>query len=163
MKNKKNWLSVVVVGLLVALFGGEPLLDMVNDTDSQPAQMQTESAASVSEQVVEGESYSTPEEVAAYLHQFKELPPNYLTKREAAEKGWDSDEGNLWEVTDQMSIGGDRFGNYEGQLPEKEGRQYYEADVNYEGDYRGPERLVYSNDGLIFYTDDHYESFEQLY
>lgn len=77
--------------------------------------------------------------------------------------GWDAQEGNLWEVTDRMSIGGNRFGNREKQLPEADGRQYYEADVNYQGGYRGAERLVYSNDGLIFYTKDHYESFEQLY
>lgn len=162
MKNKKKKFITAIVGILVGLFGLQPLLDAVNDTDSQPAQMQTESAA-VSEKVVEGETYSTPEEVAAYLHEFEELPPNYLMKREAAEKGWDSDQGNLWEATDRMSIGGDRFGNYEGLLPEENDRQYYEADVNYEGGYRGPERLVYSNDGLIFYTDDHYESFKQLY
>ncbi|WP_276648398.1 ribonuclease domain-containing protein [Trichococcus flocculiformis] len=62
-----------------------------------------------------------------------------------------------------MSIGGDCFGNREGLLPKKSGRTYYEADIDYDGGYRGAERIVYSNDGLIFYTDDHYESFEQLY
>lgn len=62
-----------------------------------------------------------------------------------------------------MSIGGDRFGNREGLLPKADKRQYYEADVNYEGGYRGSERIVFSNDGLIFYTGDHYDSFEQLY
>ena len=62
-----------------------------------------------------------------------------------------------------MSIGGDRFGNREGLLADKEGRQYYECDINYEGGFRGPERLVYSNDGLIYYTGDHYDSFELLY
>lgn len=159
MKKKKNWLSALVIGLLVAVFGGQQL-DIQEWFGSEPAQMES---TTVNEPVIEGETYSSPEEVAAYLHQYNELPPNYLTKQEAAELGWDSDAGNLWEVTDQMSIGGDHFGNYEGQLPEEEGRKYYEADVNYEGSYRGPERLVYSNDGLIFYTDDHYESFEQLY
>jgi guanyl-specific ribonuclease Sa len=113
--------------------------------------------------VTEGQSYSTKDEVAAYIHQFNELPPNYLTKDEAENLGWDNAEGNLWEVTDGMSIGGDFFGNREGLLPKKSGRTYYEADIDYEGGYRGAERIVYSNDGLIFYTDDHYESFEQLY
>lgn len=162
MKNNKKKILTAIVGVLIGLFGLEPLLDAVTDTTSQPTQMQTESA-SETKKVVEGETYSTPEEVAAYLHEYKELPPNYLTKRKAAEKGWDNSQGNLWEVTDQMSIGGDHFGNYEELLPEENGRQYYEADVNYEGGYRGPERLVYSDDGLIYYTADHYETFEQLY
>ena len=62
-----------------------------------------------------------------------------------------------------MSIGGSPFGNYEGSLPEKDGREWYECDINYDGGFRGAERLVYSNDGLIYYTDDHYKTFEQLY
>ncbi len=107
--------------------------------------------------------YTTPELVAAYLHTFHKLPSNYITKSEAIKLGWNNKEGNLWEVTDQMSIGGDRFGNYEGQLPEANGRSWYECDVNYNGGYRGAERILYSNDGLIYYTDDHYETFTKLY
>lgn len=107
--------------------------------------------------------YTSKEDVALYIDSYDKLPNNYLTKREASDLGWQSNEGNLWDVTDRMSIGGDRFGNREGLLPEKDGRQYYECDINYEGGYRGAERLVYSNDGLIYYTADHYESFELLY
>ena len=75
----------------------------------------------------------------------------------------DNSKGNLWEVTNKKSIGGDRFGNREGFLPEADTRKYYECDINYDGGYRGSERIVYSNDGLVFYTDDHYETFEKLY
>lgn len=113
--------------------------------------------------VTYGEWYSTKEEVADYLYLYEELPPNYITKIEARELGWDNAKGNLWEVTDGMSIGGDYFGNREGLLPEDAGRDYYEADINFDGGYRNAERIVFSNDGLIYYTDDHYESFEQLY
>nr|WP_321292987.1 ribonuclease domain-containing protein [uncultured Trichococcus sp.] len=126
-------------------------------------EMQESAELIISGGVTQGQSYSTKDEVAAYIHQFNELPPNYLTKDEAEALGWDNAEGNLWEVTDGMSIGGDSFGNREGLLPKGSGRTYYEADINYDGGYRGAERIVYSNDGLIFYTDDHYESFEQLY
>jgi guanyl-specific ribonuclease Sa len=28
---------------------------------------------------------------------------------------------------------------------------------------RGAKRIVFSNDGLIYYTEDHYESFELIY
>jgi hypothetical protein len=111
----------------------------------------------------ENGTYTDPYLVAEYIHKYDKLPSNYITKNEARELGWESDKGNLWEVADEMSIGGDKFGNREGLLPKKDGRIYYECDVNYEGGYRGAERIVYSNDGLIFYTDDHYESFTQLY
>lgn len=107
--------------------------------------------------------YSSPEEVALYIHTFGVLPTNYISKSDARKLGWDSNSGNLWEVTEQFSIGGDIFGNREGLLPDAPSRVWYECDVNYAGGFRGPERLVYSNDGLIYYTDDHYESFTQLY
>ena len=107
--------------------------------------------------------YTSPEDVALYLYLYGELPGNFITKKEAQDLGWVSSEGNLWEVTDHKSIGGDKFGNYEGLLPEASGRQYYECDVNYEGGYRGDERIVYSNDGLIYYTDNHYKTFTLLY
>lgn len=123
----------------------------------------TAKKAEVGVQVEKGRRYSTKEEVAAYIHMFQQLPPNYITKKEAEKKGWDNSKGNLWKVTNKMSIGGDVFGNREGVLPKKEGRKYYECDINYKGGYRGSERIVYSNDGLVFYTVDHYETFEQLF
>ncbi len=107
--------------------------------------------------------FTAPQDVADYLYLYGHLPDNYITKNEARDMGWDSQDGNLDEVAPGMSIGGDKFGNREGLLPKAKGRQYYECDVNYDGGYRGGERIVYSNDGLIFYTDDHYNSFEQLY
>lgn len=107
--------------------------------------------------------YSTPEDVALYIYTYGRLPQNYITKGEAQMLGWKSSRGNLWDVTDRMIIGGDRFYNREGLLPNKSGRLYYECDVNYYGGYRGSERLVYSNDGLIYYTKDHYRSFILLY
>jgi len=107
--------------------------------------------------------YYSPEEVALYLYVFQELPENFLTKNEAQDLGWSSSKGNLWDVAYGMCIGGDKFGNREGLLPEARGRQYYECDVNYDGGYRDAERIVYSDDGLIYYTGDHYESFDLLY
>lgn len=108
----------------------------------------------------DGWYYST-EDVALYLHTYGELPDNFITKKEAQSMGWDNKKGNLWEVADGMCIGGDHFGNYEGLLPEED--DYTECDVNYEGGYRGAERIIFSDDGDIYYTGDHYESFEQLY
>ena len=106
--------------------------------------------------------YDDVETVAAYLIAYEELPDNYLTKKEAESLGWVSREGNLWDVAEGMSIGGDYFGNYEGLLPEG---KYRECDIDYDGGYRGEERLIYTTQGdlYIYYTDDHYESFELIY
>lgn len=111
--------------------------------------------------VTYGEDYNTKDEVAAYLANFGELPPNYITKNEAEDWGWKDEYDTVAEAAPGMSIGGDKFGNYEGLLPKKKGRQYYECDIDYKKGNRNAKRIVFSNDGLIFYTDDHYESFIQ--
>ena len=113
--------------------------------------------------IEEDGEYTSKDEVALYIHTYGRLPSNYITKREAEELGWVSSWGNLWEVAPGKSIGGSRFGNYEGNLPESSGRKYYECDIDFDGEYRNAKRIIYSNDGLIFYTDDHYKTFEQLY
>ena len=113
--------------------------------------------------VTEDGWYSSKEEVALYIHTYGKLPENFLTKREAEELGWDKSYGSLWRVAPGMSIGGSRFGNYEKLLPEKKGRKYFECDIDYNGKTRGAKRIVFSNDGLVYYTGDHYESFELLY
>lgn len=113
--------------------------------------------------ISEDGEYISKEEVAAYLHEFDHLPNNYITKTEAKDLGWVSKEGNLYKVAPGKSIGGDYFGNHEGILPKEKGRQYYECDIDTDGTYRGSKRIVYSNDGLIYYTEDHYTTFELLY
>ena len=114
-------------------------------------------------QVEKNGSYTSKMEVAAYIHQFGELPGNFITKNEAKDLGWVNSKGNLDEVAPGKSIGGDYFGNYEELLPVKKGRKYYECDIDYTGGYRASKRIIYSNDGYIFYTEDHYTTFEQLY
>ena len=106
--------------------------------------------------------YTSKEDVSLYIDTYGDLPDNFITKSEAQDLGWDSNKGNLWDVADGMSIGGDVFGNREGLLPEDDDRIYYECDIDYEGGYRNSKRIVFSNDGLIFYTEDHYESFEEI-
>lgn len=106
--------------------------------------------------VTRGEQYHDKDHVALYLHTFRTLPPNYITKSEA-------DSIRNWQSKGYY-IGGDRFGNREGALPKKNGRQYYECDISYtSSSNRGTRRIVYSNDGLIYYTGDHYKTFTQLY
>lgn len=134
-------------------------------TEPLPAPTETpaETAGEPELSVIRDGEYTSREEVALYIHQYGCLPGNYITKKQAQALGWVSKEGNLWEVAPGKSIGGDRFGNYEGNLPEAEGRQYYECDIDFDGAYRNAKRILYSNDGLIFYTDDHYKTFTQLY
>lgn len=136
-------------------------LDLVDANDF--VDIEEDSSDKVIDRIDEDGSYTSKEDVALYIHTYEKLPENFITKRQAGELGWKSSEGNLWDVTDKMSIGGDKFGNREKLLPVKQGRQYYECDINYEGKYRGAERLVFSEDGLIYYTSDHYNSFELLY
>ncbi len=153
---QKIWRSKQLQALLVLLLTVGLLFTGCGVDDNALIEVEKTSLA-------EDGSYITPEDVAEYLHYYGHLPDNFITKSEAQKKGWESNKGNLDDVAPGMSIGGDSFGNREGSLPKADGRKYYECDVNYEGGYRGGERIVYSNDGLIFYTDDHYKTFEQLY
>lgn len=107
-------------------------------------------------------SYTTCEDVALYLEIYEKLPGNFITKQEARDMGWEG--GSLEAYAPGKCIGGDKFGNYEGLLPEAEGRSYRECDIDTLGaDSRGAKRIVYSNDGLIYYTEDHYASFTLIY
>lgn len=108
---------------------------------------------------LESEDPRSPEFVASVLRKTGKLPDRFLSKKEARKLGWVPEQGNLNEVAPGKSIGGDRFGNYEGKLPAQKGRSYREADVHDSPERRGAERLVFSNDGLIFYTPDHYKTF----
>ncbi len=109
-----------------------------------------------------GEDYDDKDRVALYLHLYGELPPHFITKKEAQKLGWDGGEVEYYRRG--AAIGGDYFGNYEGLLPKKKGRSYYECDIDTVGKRsRGAKRIIYSSDGLIYYTDDHYESFTLLY
>lgn len=106
--------------------------------------------------------YTSKEDVALYIHTYGKLPQNFIKKNEAKKLGWEG--GSLEPYAPGRSIGGDRFGNYEGLLPEAEGRRYTECDIDTMGrSSRGAKRIVFSNDGLIYYTGDHYKSFELLY
>lgn len=107
-------------------------------------------------------SYTTKEDVALYIHTYGMLPGNFITKDQARKLGWEG--GGLEPYAPGKCIGGDRFGNYEGLLPTAPGRTWTECDIDTLGaNSRGAKRIVFSNDGLIYYTDDHYESFTLLY
>lgn len=124
----------------------------------EAAQAEEQPAAAIDEDGI----YDTKDEVALYIHTFGCLPGNYITKAEAEKAGWSG--GSVEKYCPGKCIGGGRFGNYEGLLPDAAGRVWTECDINTLGAAsRGAERIVFSNDGLIYYTPDHYDSFQLLY
>lgn len=107
----------------------------------------------------EGGYYYDLENVVLYLEYYGELPDNYITKKEARSLGWEG--GTPERYLEGSAIGGDTFGNREGLLPEGD---YTECDLNTLGeDSRGAERLVFSDDGHYYHTEDHYESFTEVW
>ena len=168
LKNKLRTLFSLLLFSLLFLAGCSPNTEeLISDVITSVVEYETETVEPETIpldeiSISEDGSYTTKEEVAAYLNEYGHLPSNFITKKEAKKLGWISSEGNLGEVAPGMSIGGDYFGNYDGNLPEADGREYHECDIVSDGGYRGAKRIVYSNDGLIYYTEDHYETFEEI-
>ncbi|MBQ7638440.1 MAG: ribonuclease [Clostridia bacterium] len=130
-----------------------------SETDAPETEEPTEEPETL---IDEEGSFTSKDDVALYIHTYGRLPKNFITKSEAEKLGWSG--GSLEPYAPGKCIGGGRFGNYEGLLPEKPGRTYTECDIDTLGKRsRGAKRIVFSNDGLIYYTDDHYESFTLLY
>lgn len=123
---------------------------------------ESKSSGKIEIQVDENKTYTDKNHVAAYIHTYKKLPSNYITKAEAQKLGW-KDKGTLDKVAPGKSIGGDLFGNYEKLLPEKQGRSWKECDIDYVRGSRNAKRICYSNDGLIYYSASHYKDFEKMY
>ena len=143
--------------------GGEPSTGGDVDKPAETVKPAEKPVKPAEPAIDENGSYTSKDDVALYIHIYGHLPKNYISKTKARDKGWVASKGNLDEVCPGKSIGGSRFYNDDGQLPDKKGRYWTECDIDYHGGYRGEKRIVFSNDGLIFYTGDHYETFEQLY
>ena len=167
----KKLLSILLVlAMLVSMVGcailedtsvgsNSSILNELNDT----TETTTQDTATSEEDVPDPDgSYTSKEDVALYIHLYGCLPSNFITKSEARKLGWKS--GSVEKYAPGKCIGGDRFGNYEGLLPKAAGRTYYECDIDtLGGKSRGAKRIVFSNDGLVYYTSDHYASFTLLY
>ena len=171
MEKRLRRLLAAVLALLLALgsltlAGAEDdwrdqlrkLYGLTDDTQTDPQPEPTEQNKAAFQLAV-----TDPQQIVNYLEKYGKLPENFITKKEAQALGWDSWYNYVGEVAPGKSIGGDRFGNYERQLPSKKGRTWYECDANYRGKERGAERVLFSSDGLYYYTDDHYRTFTQMY
>lgn len=168
MKNCLSRYKRIAALILVLLL----TLSLISCGSSQPSQngsqsqtkteTKTETKEAETPKIDENGVYDSKEDVALYIHEYGHLPSNYITKKEARDLGWPG--GGLEEYAPGKSIGGSVFQNNEGLLPKEKGRVYYECDIDSTGaKKRNAKRIIYSNDGLIFYTADHYQSFEQLY
>lgn len=153
------------VGDLAQELYTELMTDEAGDCYAEPVEEESEVPVLPTESVspvTYGESYDSKDEVALYIHLYRELPPNYITKADARKLGWEG--GDVKKFAPGKCIGGSSFGNREGLLPDKVGRTYTECDIDtLDTTSRGAKRIVFSNDGLIYYTDDHYSSFTLLY
>lgn len=142
------------------------LISVSDDTQEEasalltvPDQGQEDGAQDPGQAIAEDGSYTTKEDVALYIHTYGKLPPNFITKKAAQKLGWEG--GSLEPYAPGKCIGGNYFGNYEGILPEG---NYKECDIDTLGKKsRGAKRIIYSDDGRIYYTEDHYKSFTKLY
>jgi len=142
-----------------------PVTTKASETTKETSEETASASAEKTEQkaqIDENGTYDSAKDVALYIHTYNKLPPNYITKKEAKALGWNG--GSLEDYAPGKCIGGDRYGNYEGLLPEKKGRHYTECDIGTLGkSSRGAKRIVFSNDGLIYYTKDHYKTFTLMY
>ena len=144
-----------IKGLTVPISGG-------NTSSASQSESRSGAKEALPEAPTESGPITDPQAIADYLFRYGELPDSFITKKEAEALGWDSSWNYVSDVAPGKSIGGDRFGNYEGILPKKKGVTYREADCNYTGGKRKAERIVYSSDGRVWYTNDHYQTFTEL-
>ncbi len=166
----KQLLGLVLACVLVAAVWASS--NGIIDGSSQGASPSESSATAVSQdavsadpstQVSEDGSYTSRDQVALYIHTYGHLPANYISKTKARAAGWDGDSDDLWNYCPGKSIGGGSFHDSSDLLPDASGRTYTECDIDFAGKSRGAKRIVYSNDGLVYYTDDHYESFTRIF
>lgn len=148
-----------LAAFLLCLFAFVSLLGCGSDKSSSAT---ATNKVAVQNVISESGTFTDKDNVALYIHTYNKLPDNFITKKEAEKLGWKT-KGSLDKVAPGKSIGGDRFGNYEDKLPDKKGRKWKECDIDYKKGNRNAKRIVFSNDGLIYYTSDHYKTFTRLY
>ena len=174
MQNKKSlgyiFLAFVAGMLLMYLFNNykiEKKKDVVNseilEQNSSKNKLETssEQKSNISLSAQNIDELTQENIVIPYIKKHGELPDYYITKSEAKSLGWVPSKGNLCEVAPRKAIGGDIWTNRQKSLPTKSGRRYFEADLNFNCGNRNADRVVFSNDGLVFVTHDHYKNFEE--
>ena len=149
-------LLAVLLGLALLIV---PLCSTADGLTGKDAE--TEALILAAEPLDENGLYYSKLEVATYLFQYGCLPMNYITKQDAESLGWEG--GSVEYYLEGASIGGDVYRNLSGALPKRKGVTYYECDIDTNGKKpRGAKRIIYTEDGRVYYTEDHYTTFVQL-
>ena len=160
-RRNKKYLGLLLASIMLVLQTACSIVILEEPSYYESKQEPDKRVEVQSDLPIEGNSYYDLENVVLYLYLYEELPDNYMTKTEARELGWEG--GSVEKYKEGAAIGGDTFGNREGLLPKEKGRTYTECDIDTDGEKsRGAKRLVFSSDGLYFYTEDHYESFDEV-
>ncbi|MBN6363767.1 ribonuclease [Providencia rettgeri] len=159
----KRFLPVVLMAILIVISlyfnGGDKTPSEPSVNQSNPPSREAITPKETPQPI---DKLTAQDNVVSFMEKYQKLPAFYMTKKQASEAGWDAKKGNLCDVLPGRAIGGDRFSNREKSLPIAQGRQWFEADINYRCGHRGADRLLYSSDGMIFVTHDHYKSFTQV-
>lgn len=157
--SKKLW-GALAIALIASWLGIKPALHENHHHSESVPQTSAVSRPSVDNSNIT--ALTNPQKVADWIHQNHRLPDYYIRKGQARHQGWDPSRANLCEVLPGKAIGGDHFSNREGRLPDANGRRWFEADVNYRCGHRNADRLLYSSDGLVYLTTDHYRTFSRI-
>lgn len=158
MKKGNSTVIILVVITITALLFYNNCSSKISVDKKREIATENKSSANASQPI---DQLTDEKVVVPYVKKYRKLPNYYITKAEARQKGWDASAGNLCDILPGRAIGGDIFTNREGSLPSKDGRKWYEADLNYKCGRRNADRLLLSSDGLIFVTHDHYKTFQQ--
>lgn len=158
MNRNKNIIVILLLAITCILLYNNCTRKAQSSAAQQSKEKQQPPAPSRSQKI---DALTSEGIVISYIKANGKLPDYYITKKEARDNGWNAAEGNLCDVLPGKAIGGDVFTNREGNLPEKAGRRWFEADLNYNCGRRNADRLLFSSDGLIFVTRDHYKTFEE--
>lgn len=171
MNSKTRSLFFICLGLLFGMSAMYIYNNFIADKKNHPNPVTTEAtslgSSSATNQNTRGssadqqsiEQLTEEKTVISYVKQQHRLPDYYITKNEARKEGWNPSKGNLCEVLPGRAIGGDKFSNREKRLPD--GEKYFEADVNYQCGGRNADRIIFTKEGDVYLTKNHYKSFEK--
>lgn len=161
MNNKTRPLFFICLGLLFGVFVMYVYKNFITDAKPVSTEKVSEAGLNDSRNSFQQSIDQLTEEktVIHYVKQNHRLPDYYITKNQARNLGWNPSKGNLCDVAPGKAIGGDRFGNRERMLPD--GKTYFEADVNYHCGSRQADRIVFTKDGEVYLSKNHYKSFEK--
>ena len=164
-ENYKNWIAVLDPKTCFECRSRHGKIWLVTETPDKEPQLHFHCRCSIRKMVTvkAGTATINGKDGADWTLKYRdELPDYYISYQDAKERGFRNYLGNLSFVAPNRMVARGVYQNRNGHLPSKEGRIWYEADINYRGGFRNSQRVIYSNDGLLFVTYDHYMTFFEI-